>query len=67
MENLDYEAIKIMKVGGEEFCDGAIKKWLSKTYYAGASQKQKLEMIERWKNIKDRIGIITKRLIDDTD
>lgn len=55
MDNLDLKAISAMKTGGQHFCDEAIKMWLS-GQYANEPQKQRLEMIDLWKNVRNRIG-----------
>ncbi len=61
MENLDNDAINAMKVGGERFCDEAIKKWTG-NYYEEMSQKFRLEMTERWSKIRNRIGELCNEL-----
>jgi hypothetical protein len=55
MEDLDSKAINAMKVGGQRFCDEAIKMWTT-GQYSDMPQEQKQQFQRQWKNIRDRIG-----------
>lgn len=57
MEDVYEKAISAMRTGGQRFCDEAIEMWLN-GQYASMPQKQNLEMVDLWKNVKDKIGEI---------
>jgi hypothetical protein len=55
MEDLDSKAINAMKVGGQRFCDEAIKMWVT-GQYANESPELKKQFQDQWRKIKNRIG-----------
>lgn len=57
MEDLDSEAINAMKVGGQRFCDEAIKMWTT-GQYADIPQEQRQKFQKQWQEIRNRIGVL---------
>lgn len=55
MEELDSKAINAMRIGGQRFCDESIAMWMV-GQYSDMPQAQRLESIQLWRKIKDRIG-----------
>lgn len=53
--DLETQVIKAMRIGGQRFCDDAIKMWTT-GQYANEPQSQREQMIADWKVVKDKIG-----------